>query len=117
VLTPVEVEAVVRATTSEWEAALLTTAAFTGLRMGELRALRWQDVDFDKRLVHVRRGYVHGVFDVPKSRKVRSVPMVDQVAAALDGLSRRERFTRPDDLVFGNELGEPFDDGGARQAF
>src|SRR3954466_12142801 len=97
VLTSVEVEAAVRATANDWEATLLTVAAFTGLRRGELRALRWQDVDFDKRLVHVRRGYGHGVFDVPKSRKVRSVPMVDQVAAALDRLSRRERFTRPDD--------------------
>src|SRR3954468_2538224 len=101
VLAPVEIEAVVRAAANEREAAILTTAAFTGLRMGELRALRWQDVDFAKRLVHVRRGYVQGVFDVPKSRKVRSVPMVDQVAVALDALSRRDRFTRPDDLVFG----------------
>src|SRR3954466_14228145 len=35
VLTSIEVEAVVRAASSEWEAALLTIAAFTGLRMGE----------------------------------------------------------------------------------
>jgi integrase len=117
VLAPVEIEAVVRAAANEREAAILTTAAFTGLRMGEVRALRWQDVDFAKRLVHVRRGYVQGVFDVPKSRKVRSVPMVDQVAVALDALSRRERFTRPDDLVFGNELGRPFHDGQVRQSF
>jgi integrase len=35
-------------------------AAFTGLRMGELRALRWSDVDFGKRLVHVRRSFTGG---------------------------------------------------------
>ena len=32
--------------------------AFTGLRMGELRALRWLDVDFANRIVHVRRNHV-----------------------------------------------------------
>ncbi len=31
--------------------------------------------------------------------------MVDEVMAALDGLSRREHFTGPDDLVFGNTVG------------
>jgi integrase len=38
------------------------TAAFTELRMGELRALRWSDVDFAKRLVHVRRSYTGAAF-------------------------------------------------------
>ncbi len=117
VLTPTELEAVARAAASEQDAAIFTTAAFTGLRLGELRALRWQDVDFAKRLVHVRRGFVAGNFDVPKSRKVRSVPMVDQVLIALDGLSRREHFTRHDDLVFPNALGDPFDDGATRLRF
>jgi len=40
VLTPVEVEALARAAESDQEAAIFTVAAFTGLRMGELRALR-----------------------------------------------------------------------------
>jgi integrase len=42
VLTPVEVEAVARAAESARDAAIFVTAAFTGLRMGELRALRWR---------------------------------------------------------------------------
>jgi len=100
VLTPEEVHAVVRAAKSEQDAAIFVTAAFSGLRLGELRALRWQDVDFGKRIVHVRRGFVAGTFDAPKSRKVRSVPMVDQVMVALDGLSRRDVYTRLEDLVF-----------------
>lgn len=110
VLTPEEVHAAARAAKDEQDAAIFVTAAFSGLRLGELRALRWQDVDFGKRLVHVRRGFVAGNFDVPKSRKVRSVPMVDQVMTALDGLSRRHEYTGLEDLVFPNLFGDPFND-------
>src|SRR5204863_1794882 len=88
---------------NEQDAALFTVAAFTGLRLGELRALRWCDVDFAKRLIHVRRSYVLGHEDTPKSHKVRSVPLIDQTARALDELSRREHFTGDDDRVFVNE--------------
>ncbi len=34
---------------------LLMTAIFTGLRASELRGLRWADVDFEKRELHVRQ--------------------------------------------------------------
>ncbi len=117
VLTPEEVHAVARAAKSDQDAAIFVTAAFAGLRLGELRALRWQDVDFGKRIIHVRRGFVAGNFDVPKSRKVRSVPMVDQVMAALDGLSRRDLYTRLEDLVFPNLFGDPFNDIAVRKRF
>jgi integrase len=105
VLTPNEVELLARAADNDQDAALFRVAAFTGLRLGELRALRWRDVDFGKHLVHVRRNYTHSTEDVPKSGKVRSVPLIDQAAKALDALSRRERFTGEDDLVFVNEVG------------
>jgi integrase len=105
VLSPVEVEALVRAADGEQDGAIFTVAAFTGLRLGELRALRWTDIDFAKHLVHVRRSYTHGTEGTPKSGRVRSVPLAEQAARALERLSRRDRFTDPDDLVFVNELG------------
>jgi integrase len=49
---------------------------------------------------------VEGVEDTPKSHKVRSVPLIDQAAKALDGLSRREHFTGDDDRVFANNVGD-----------
>lgn len=117
VLSPGEVAAVARAAASEQDAALFQTAAFTGLRLGELLAVRWIDVDFTKRLVHVRRAYTHRELGPPKSGRVRSVPLIDEVARALDGMSRREHFTGADDLVFPNVVGQPLDDSALRRRF
>jgi integrase len=118
VLAPAEVAAVARAADSELHAAIFTVAAFTGLRLGELRALRWQDVDFAGRAILVRRNLPsHGQERTPKSGKVRSVPLIDQAARVLDQLSRREHFTAPDDRVFANQVGGVLDDGPLRDAF
>jgi integrase len=104
--TPEEVHALVRAAGSEQDASLYLTAAFTGLRLGELLALQWRDVDFAGEAIRVRRSYnVHGGVGTPKSGKVRSVPMVPDVATALARLSERDNFTSDDDLVFGGEVG------------
>jgi integrase len=104
-LRPDEVILLARHAETAQEAALYLTAAFTGLRMGELLALRWHDVDFALQRLHVRRNFTDGREKAPKSGRVRSAPMVDEVTAALDGLSRREHFTGPNDLVFPNEVG------------
>jgi integrase len=48
---------------------------------------------------------------------VRSVPLIDQAAKALDGLSRRDRFTDSDDLVFVDDVGEHVDDTRLRRRF
>ncbi len=41
----------------------------TGLRAGELVALRWRDVDWVVARVRVRQNYVLGEFGTPKSRR------------------------------------------------
>jgi len=117
VLSPSEIEAVVRAAADEQDAAIFVTAAYTGLRMGELRALRWADVDFAGERILVRKGVTRWIEGAPKSGRVRSVPLVEQVARALDGLSRRDRFVGPDELVFCNELGGFVDDSRLRKRF
>jgi integrase len=104
-----QLAALVRAAPSAQDAALYLTAAQTGLRQGELRALRWRDVDFAVDRIHVRRSATVGAsadVKTPKSGRVRSVPMVPQVAAALARLGQRDYLTGDDDLVFPNELGE-----------
>src|SRR5207302_6883844 len=90
VFSPEEVWALVRAASSEQDAAIFLTAAFTGLRRGELLALRWRDVDFTASVIRVRASYAGGRVTTPKSGKVRSVPMAPSVASALARLGQRE---------------------------
>ncbi len=81
------------------------TAAFTGLRRGELIALHWRDVDFAGSVIRVRASYHEGVLSTPKSGKVRSVPMAADVASALATLGDRGELVADDDLVFVGEGG------------
>jgi len=100
VFSPEKVYALVRAAASEQDAAIYLTAAFTGLRRGELLALRWRDVDFAGSTIRVRGNYSEGVLTTPKSGKVRAVPMAPDVAAALARLGDRENdgsLEHPDD--------------------
>lgn len=113
-LTLSEVQAVVRAVPggedwSAWEEAIYTTAAMTGMRMGELLGLKWGDVDWTAQKIRIRRAWVSNEMGAPKSRRSsRAVPMVAAVVAALDRLSQATAFAADDDLVFGNvHTGEP----------
>jgi integrase len=117
VLTPVQVAAVARAAETVQDGAVFTVASFTGLRLGELLALRWGDVDFAKRLVHVRASYTLRRQGPPKSGHVRSVPLIDQAMEPLDRLSRRTHFTAADDLVFAGVAGGHLDGSALRKRF
>jgi integrase len=70
VFSPEEVWALARTAESAQDAAIFLTAAFTGLRQGELPALRWRDVDFTGCVVRVRGSYGLGEVTTPKSGKV-----------------------------------------------
>ncbi len=73
--------------------AMYRVAAMTGLRRGELLALRWRDVDWLAQRIRVRQNFVRGEFGTPKSRRsTRSVPMALEVAAELERLSQVSRW-------------------------
>jgi integrase len=100
-----EVMALVRAAANDQDGVLYLTAAFTGLRLGELLALRWEDVDFEVDAIRVRRNWTGGKEGTPKSGRGRAVPMMEDVAQALARLGQRERFTGEQDLVFCDAVG------------
>lgn len=117
VFSPEEIFALVRAAESEQDGALFLTAAFTGLRLGELIALRWRDVDLANSVLRVRASFTVGVLTAPKSGKVRSVPLAPDVAQALVKLAERELFTGEDDLVFSSLAGSHLDDSALRRRY
>jgi integrase len=110
-----EVEALLRAVADDplgrVERVMYLTAAMTGMRQGELFALRWRDVDWTARRIRVRRNFVRGEFGTPKSkRSSRSVPLASRVATELELLSRDSQYKSDDDLVFAHpETGRPID--------
>jgi integrase len=117
VFSPEEIMALMRAAASEQDGAIYLTAAFTGLRRGELLALRWRDVDFAGSLIRVRANYAGSQLTTPKSGKVRSVPMAPTVAEALARLAQRENFVDDDDLVFAGEAGGYLDGSAVRRRY
>ncbi len=112
-----EIDALARAAASDQDAAIYLAAAMTGLRRGELVALRWRDVDFPGQAIRVRANYSYGELVTPKSGKVRSVPMVPDVAQALARLGQRELFTGDEDPVFAGVVGRHLDASALRRRY
>jgi integrase len=118
VFSPEEIWALARAAASEQDAAIFLTAAFTGLRRGELLALRWRDVDFSGSVIRVRASYHEGVLSTPKSEKVRSVPAGPGCCDCLATLADRDELVvGDDDLVFVGDGGGYLDGSALRRRY
>jgi integrase len=101
-----EVQALIAAAAGRWRP-FVVTAIFTGLRASELRGLTWGDVDFGRRVLHVRqRADMWGTIGAPKSAAGdREVPLAPMVLNTL----REWRLACPKgalDLVFPNGRGK-----------
>ena len=112
-----EIDALVAHAASDQDAAIFLTAAMTGLRRGELIALRWRDVDFAGQSIRVRANYSFGQLVTPKSGKIRTVPMIPDVAQALARLGQREHFTADEDPVFAATAGGHLDASALRRRY
>jgi len=90
---------------------LYLAAAMTGMREGELVALRWRDVDWSASVIRVRRNYTRGNWGTPKSkRSSRALPMADRLGGELDRHFKRSLYQADDDLVFCHpQTGDPYD--------
>ena len=86
---------------------LLIFAAYSGMRPGELFALEWLDIDFDRKRIHVNRRLYRGRLDVPKSNKTRTIVLTPPARDAILGHPTR----RDGQLVFrakrGGRLSQP----------
>jgi len=90
---------------------------YTGLRLGEILTLRWEDVNLPDRLLLVRRGLSAGEETLPKGRRHRFVPLSAPAATALARLADRADFVAPEDYVLANRLGRRLDGSALRRRY
>jgi integrase len=108
--------------------ALYVLAVHTGMRQGELLALRWQDVDMENTVVSVRRTLTRSggrvAFGEPKTKKSRrSIRLTPQAVEALRSHLKRQlrdmeilgdRY-RDQGLIFTTDTGAPINPSNLRQ--
>lgn len=102
---------------NDQDAALFMLAAYTGLRQGELRALRWCHIDLKERRITVEAAISDGQVSTTKSRRVRSVPLTDAACFHLQKVATRPHFRNQQDFVFCGYRGEVLDDSALRRRF
>ena len=92
------------------EQALWATALYAGLRRGELRALRWTDVDLPAGTLRVARAWddVSGEGEPKTAQAKRTVPVVAVLRAAL-AAHAAETGREGHGLVFGTTADVPFE--------
>jgi integrase len=87
---------------------MVSLIAATGLRIGELLALRWRALNLEVGTLAVRESVFNGQFQRPKTQKAqRTIPLGRHAIAALGAHKQRAPRTAPGDLVFGNRNGDP----------
>ena len=112
-LTPDEVRAFLAACDDEHRP-LFATAIMTGMRLGELLALQWSDINWHAGTIRVRRSLFEGRFVDPKTPKsVRVIGMSDRLAAILLEHKVTAPYS-PLDLVFSTPEGTPLDPSNLR---
>lgn len=87
--------------------AFLVTAR-TGLRKGELLALEWTDIDWQKRTIEVSKTYDYHLDQTrpPKNNKTRTVDLTPACLEALRTLRKQQRVANISGLVFANKKGK-----------
>jgi integrase len=94
-------------------------AIVTGMNVAEICGLQWKHLNLGAqerelhgetlppRMIAVRKQWYRGELNSVKIGRTRNVPLPDLMVPVLTGLTRRVRFTRPDDFVLVSEAGTP----------
>jgi integrase len=83
-------------------------AVRTGIRLGELLALEWSDIDWNKRAMEVSKTYDYRLKKtrLPKNKKTRTVDLTPSTVEALRGLRKQRKVASISGLIFTNEKGK-----------
>lgn len=105
VVTPQQVQRLVAAL-PEPAKSIALLLVLTGLRIGQLLALRWKNVNLDAKVLQVTETVYEGHFDKPKTRRsVRAIPLCREAISIL--FSLRQHLPEPEQLVFATDSGRP----------
>lgn len=94
-----------------WLKVYLHLAFSTGMRHGELIGLQWSDVDFEKRIVSLKRSISHGSIklDTLTKNHERTIIVPDFALAMLKELKKSSQS----DWIFVSRLNQPYSDSKA----
>ena len=85
---------------------LVGLALLTGVRRGELFALRWRDLDISRQCLIIREAVYEGTFSTPKTTAgLRTIPLSSLATKLAQTWRRQARRTGANDLMFGTRTG------------
>ncbi|MGD0275668.1 MAG: tyrosine-type recombinase/integrase [Syntrophales bacterium] len=107
VLSPEQIRALLDNTNNQKYRTLFLTAIMTGARQGEIIGLKWEDVDFEGKRLHIHRTFNHGRFFAPKTKG--SIRTIDLSPSVIRELAKWKLASLPNEsgLVFATETGQP----------
>lgn len=101
IFSPEEIRALIEAEPNQMYKTLFLTAALSGLRQGELFALRWKNILWDTGQISVEHSFSYGELNQPKSRAgKRRVDIPKALLSELRKWRLASRFKGKNDLVF-----------------
>jgi len=75
-------------------------ATLCGLRCGEIRGLRWADIDFENELLYIRHNAVAFENDKPpKTGSKRTIPLQNAIKTVLEAVRNITQYSGKDDFV------------------
>ena len=77
-----------------------------GMRPGEIIALTWDDIDFEKRTINIDKTTVNGCDNLPKT--ISSIRCIDMIEAAYEALQAQYELTNEYKHIFLNSSHERF---------
>lgn len=104
-----EVKKIIDYNKVDWFTNFFAISVFTGLRTGELLALKWKDLDFEKETINVQRTFSLGMESTPKTKSSKAI--IDLPVEALPFFNNQRLKTGLKEFVFysvhGNTIKEP----------
>src|SRR5664280_1834470 len=107
VLNPGQIRAFLEAIPNQKYQMLFLTAIMTGARQGEILGLKWSDVDFEKKQMHIKRTFNHERFFTPKTKEsIRSIDLAPMMVLELKKWKLASGGIN-EVLIFPSEAGSP----------